>query len=116
MDCQSAFIVVISKTDIGFDGHVRLALHVEAIFHHIIRSFHDRFGIWTFGDVLFVIDIRCSRVDFDCVFSHSGRSIQVGGQNFQLYFDFLCCSFGLLDGIGAYNGDGIPILEDFCIA
>jgi len=45
MDCQSAFIVVISKTDIGFDGHVRLALHVEAIFHHIIRSFHDRFGI-----------------------------------------------------------------------
>ena len=116
MDRQASLFIVIGKTHIALDGQVRLALQVEAIFHHVGGRFHNRLGVRTFGDLLLEVYIRRAGVDFDGVVGHGGWGAHISGQLFQLHFDFLGRGLGLLDGIGAYDSNRVAILEDLGIA
>ena len=116
MDRQAALFIVIGEAHVGLDGQVRLALQVEAILDHVGGRLHDRLGVRPFGDLLLEVDVGRAGVDLDGVVGHGGRRAHVGRQLFQLHLDLLGRGLGLLDGVGADDGDGVAILEDLGVA
>ena len=70
----------------------------------------------TFGDLLNVVDVRGTGMDFDGIRLHGGRGAHVGGQLFQLDLHLGSGGLGVLLGIGTDDGDGVTSLENFGIA
>ena len=113
---QAALLIEVGKAHVRFDGQVRLALEIETVLDHIRRRFHDRLGVRALDDLLLEVDIGRAGVDFDGVVGHGRRGAHVGGQLFQFHFDLFGGGLGLLDGVGADDGNRVAILEDLRVA
>ena len=54
-------------------------------------------------------------MDFDGVGSHRVRGVQVFGQQLEIEFDLVGGGAGVRFGVGAHDGEGVAVLEDFGI-
>ena len=100
----------------ALDGQVRLALEVEVVLDRVGRLVHDRLGVRPLGDLLLEVDVGRAGMDLDGVVGHGRGRAHVGGQRLQLHLDLRRGGLGLLDGVGADDGDGVAVLEDLGVA
>ena len=116
VDGKPAFIIIIGKTHIRFDGEMRLPLRVKRPFGCVSRGCHKRFGVFSFHHALRKINIRCSGVNLDRIIRHGFRRVHIRGQLFQFNPDLFCRGERLRFGIRADDSDRVSILKYFLVA
>jgi len=116
MDDQLAFFVHVAVPHVRLDGQVGLALRVVAAFrHHVIGVGEEGSGFLPLHFLLLEVGVRGAGVDFDGVGSHRVRGVQVFGQQLEIEFDLVGGGAGVRFGVGAHDGEGVAVLEDFGI-
>ena len=116
IDVQIALVVGVGVAAVRFHGHVRLAAHVEFLFDHVRGGFEDGRGFFALDDFLGEIHVGRARVNFQGVVGHGRRGVHVRRQFFEFDLDLFGRGLGLSLGVGADDGQGVAVLEDFLIA
>ena len=112
---RAPFFIDEGQAHIGLDGHVGLPADVEVAFHDAVGAVKQSRGFLALGDFGVKENIGGTRMDLGGVFGHGCRGAHVGRQFFQFHIDFVGRGAGMGFGIGADNGNGIPVLKHFGI-
>ena len=116
VDRQTAFFIKVGIPAVRLDRQMRLAAAIEIVFHGIRRFFHQRLRFRALDDALLVIDVRRAGMNLDRIRGHGGRCAHIRRQDLQIHLDHLGRRLGVGLGVGANDGNGVPILEHLVLA
>ena len=115
MNGYSSLIIYVSVCHIRLNRKVGLSGTIGINFYHIRSSLHNGRCILSFDTVCFIINIRCSGMNFYGIRIHCFRSRHICWKKFQIHFYFLRCCFCMSNRICTNHCNGITILENLLI-